>query len=360
MLVAAVLGPEQREHRELEVVGLPAHELDDAVELTVRQTEGAVQRLFGDRAQGISLAPAPEGEPVGSDDAGSGVMSRRHLVMLLVLSAIWGASFLFIKVGVRDYEPSTLVFLRVLLAALTLAPIAAVLSALGGLTASWKELAVMGALNSAIPFWLLSFGETRIDSGLSAVLQAAAPIFTVLLAIRLDPSQRATGTRLLGVVVGFLGVALLVGAQSGGDVVAALAIVATAACYAAGALYGGRRLAHLPPIGMALGTMLAASILIAPAGLVQLPDSTPHWKATASVVVLGVVGTGLAYILYFGIIVGAGASRAILVTYLVPAMALLYGALFLDETITAVALGGLALVLAGVALGTGAVQRLRV
>lgn len=285
-------------------------------------------------------------------------MSRRHVVMLLALSAIWGASFLFIKVGVRDYDPSTLVFFRVLLAALTLVPIAAALGLLGGLAASWKELAVMGALNSAVPFWLLSWGETRIDSGLTAVLQAAAPIFTVLLAIRIDPSQRATGTRLLGVLVGFLGVALLVGAQRGGDVIAALAIVATAACYAAGALYGGRRLTHLPPIGMALGTMIAATVLVAPAGLARFPDATPHWKATASVLVLGVVGTGLAYILYFGIIQGAGASRAILVTYLVPAMALLYGALFLDEAITAVALGGLALVLAGVALGTGGVRRM--
>jgi drug/metabolite transporter (DMT)-like permease len=287
-------------------------------------------------------------------------MSRRHLAMLLALSAIWGASFLFIKVGVRDYEPSSLVFLRVLSAALTLAPIAVVTGALAGLLSSWRQLTTMAVLNTVVPFWLLSFGETRLDSGLAAVLQAAAPIFTVLLAIHYDPTQRVTGMRLLGVLVGFLGVALLVGVQRGGDVVAALAIVLTALCYAAGALYGGRRLSHLPPIGMALGTMVVASILIAPVGLLQLPDADPHWKATASILVLGVVGTGLAYILYFGIIQGAGASRAILVTYLVPAMALVYGAVFLDEAVTAVAVVGLALVLAGVALGTGATTHARV
>jgi drug/metabolite transporter (DMT)-like permease len=287
------------------------------------------------------------------------VMSRRHLLMLLALSAVWGASFLFIKVGVRDYEPSTLVFLRVLLAALTLLPIAAAVRALTGLSEAWKPLVVMGALNSAIPFWLLSYGETRVDSGLAAVIQAAAPIFTVLIAIRYDPSQRATGARLAGVALGFLGVALLVGAQRGGDVPAALAIVLTALCYAAGALYGGRRLAHLPPIGMAFGTMVAATSLIAPAALLQLPEETPGWKSTVSIVVLGIVGTGLAYIFYFAIILGAGASKAILVTYLVPAMALLYGAVVLDEPVTAVALGGLALVLAGVALGTGAVGTVR-
>ena len=276
-------------------------------------------------------------------------MSRRHLVMLLALSAVWGASFLFIKVGVRDYEPSTLVFFRVLLAALTLLPIALAVRALTGLPGAWKPLVVMGVLNSAVPFWLLSYGETRVDSGLAAVIQAAAPIFTVLIAIRYDPSQRATGMRLAGIVLGFVGVALLVGAQRGGDVVAALAIVLTALCYAAGALYGG----------MAFGTMVAATVLIAPAALLQLPDETPGWKSTASIVVLGVVGTGLAYIFYFAIILGAGASRAILVTYLVPAMALLYGAVFLDEAVTAVALGGLALVLGGVALGTGAVGTVR-
>jgi drug/metabolite transporter (DMT)-like permease len=119
--------------------------------------------------------------------------------MLLALAAIWGASFLFIKVAVRDFEPATLVFGRVLLAALTLLPIALATTGLGGLRRSWLGLAVMGALNSAIPFWLLSFGETRLDSGLTAVIQAAAPIFTVLIALRYDPSQRAAGSRLAGV-----------------------------------------------------------------------------------------------------------------------------------------------------------------
>jgi drug/metabolite transporter (DMT)-like permease len=285
-----------------------------------------------------------------------GAMSRRHLAMLLVLAMIWGASFLFIKVGVRDFEPATLVFLRVLLAALTLLPIVVLTTGLGGLRGSWRRLGIMGLLNSALPFWLLSYGETRLDSGLTAVIQAAAPIFTVLIAVRYDPSQRVTGARLVGVLVGFGGVALLVGAQRGGDFVAALAVAATAACYAMGALYGGRRLAHLPPIEMSFGAMIAATALSAPAGLLQLPGETAGWKPVASVVLLGVVGTGLAYILYFGLILGVGASKAILVTYLVPALALVYGAVFLDEEVTALALGGLVLILLGVAFGTGSVR----
>jgi drug/metabolite transporter (DMT)-like permease len=283
-------------------------------------------------------------------------MSRRHLLMLLALGAIWGASFLFIKVGVRDFEPSTLVLFRVALGALTLLPIAFLTTGLGTLRGSWGALFVMGALNCVAPFWLLSFAETRIDSGLAAVIQAAAPIFTVLLALRFDHSQRVGGLRLVGLVIGFAGVTLLVGAQQGGELVAALAVAGCALCYAAGVLYGGRRLSHLPPVTMALGTMITATLLIAPLGLLQLPSEAPGWKSTASVVALGTVGSGLAYILYFAIVLGAGASRAILITYLVPGMALVYGAIFLDEEVTLVALAGLALVLVGIALGTGGVR----
>ena len=284
-------------------------------------------------------------------------MSRRDALLLLLLSGIWGASFLLIKVGVHELEPATLVFFRVLLAALTLLPLAIGRGALGALRGHWGPLLVMAALNSAIPFWLLSFGETRIDSGLAAVIQAAAPIWTVVLARWIDPTQRVRGLRLAGVAVGFLGVALLVGAQSGGQLVGALAVLLTAVCYAAGVLFGGRRLAAVPALPLALGTMALATLLVAPAGLLQLPDAVPSAGVVAAVVALGVVGTGLAYIVYFGLMQTAGASRAILVTYLVPAMALVYGAVLLDEQVTAVALAGLALVLAGVALGTGAVRR---
>jgi drug/metabolite transporter (DMT)-like permease len=276
--------------------------------------------------------------------------------MLLVLGAIWGASFLFIKVGVRDYAPATFVLGRTALGALTLLPIALLTSGFGPLRGRWRALVVMGALNSAIPFWLLSFAETRIDSGLAAIIQASAPIFTVLLAARIDPSQRVTGLRLVGVLVGFAGVVLLVGAQEGGELVAAVAVVLVALCYAGGVLYGGRALSDMPPVAMAFGTMLTATILIAPLGLAQLPSEAPGWKSTVSLILLGTLGSGIAYIIYFRILLEAGASQAILITYLVPAMALIYGALFLDEAITAVALAGLALVLAGIALGTGNVR----
>lgn len=287
-------------------------------------------------------------------------MSRRHLIMLLALAAIWGASFMLIKIGVRELEPSTLVFLRVSLATLTLLPIVLLTGGFGGLRRSWRGLLVLGSLNSSVPFWLLSFGETRIDSGLSAVIQAGAPIFTALLALRYDHSQRVTGLRLAGLIVGLGGVALLVGHERGGQLVGALAVTVTGLCYAASSIYAGRALGHLEPAATGFGAMVAATILAAPAGIVQAPSELPSAKVILSVAVLGIVGTGLAYILYFGLIRGVGASKAILVTYLVPAIALVYGALFLDEQVTVVALAGLGLVLVGVTLGTGNLTRRRV
>ena len=249
---------------------------------------------------------------------------------------------------------------RVGLAALTLIPVVLIALGLRGMLAEfrrhWLPLFVVGALNAAVPFWLLSWSETRLDSGLAAIIQAAAPIFVALLALRFVPSERVTGWRLVGLLVGFAGVGLLVGVQKGGDVVAALAVVVTALCYAGSILYAGRRLRGVQPMVIALGTTLSATLLMAPAGISQAPSSAPSAETIVAVVVLAVVCSAIAYILYFAIMAGAGASRAILVTYLVPAMAVFYGAIFLSEPVTVSSLVGLALILAGVALGTGAVS----
>jgi drug/metabolite transporter (DMT)-like permease len=292
-------------------------------------------------------------------------MTRRHLIMLFVLAALWGASFMFIKIGDRELHPFTLVGFRMALGALTLVPI--VLATLGRrqtlaeLRAAAGPLIVTGLVNSAIPILSITWAETRIDSGLTAVIQASAPLFTALLALRFSREESVRGLRLAGLVVGFPGVALLVGGKPSGELVAGLAVVFAAFCYAAAGLYTGRKLRGVSPLVIALGSLTAAALATLPIGLFQLPSHVTGWKVTASMLALGIAGTGLAYILYYGLISGAGASRAILITYLVPTFAVVYGAVLLGESVTAATIGGLALVLAGVALGTGAlrVARLR-
>jgi drug/metabolite transporter (DMT)-like permease len=280
--------------------------------------------------------------------------------MLLGLSAIWGSSFMFIKVGVRQLEPSTLVAGRLVLATLTLVVIVASRTplrvAVRQIRAHLGAFFFVALLNSVVPVWLLAWGETRIDSGLAALLQACAPLFTALLAVFFFRSERVSGRRLVGVLVGFGGVALLVGAVPSGSVLGALAVVLTGFCYAASSLAGGRFLTAVRPATIAFGTTTIAALISLPFGLAQLPGSVPGWKVIGSVVALGVVGLGVAYVLYFALITGAGASRAILVTYLVPPMALFYGATVLDESLKLSDLLGLALILAGVTLGTGAMR----
>jgi drug/metabolite transporter (DMT)-like permease len=280
-------------------------------------------------------------------------VTRRDALLLLLLSSIWGASFLFIKVGVGALEPSVVVLGRLVFGALLLLALLPGRGGLAPLRGHLVPIAMLGALNNAVPFWLLGFAETRLDSGLTAVIQAAAPIFTVILASRVDVTQRVTGVRLIGVVTGFLGVALLVGVQSGGDLVAALAVIGVALCYAVSVLYAGLTVRGIPALQVSLGQLTCASVLMAPLGLTQLPGEMPAAKVWLSVLALGLLGSGVAYLLYFAIIASAGASRAILVTYLVPAFALVYGAVILHEPVTVVSLAGLALVLVGTALATG-------
>jgi drug/metabolite transporter (DMT)-like permease len=286
---------------------------------------------------------------------------RKPLPLLVLLALIWGSSFMFIKVAVRDLAPSTLILGRLGLASLTLALV--VPYALGrratseGLRSHWRALVLVGLVNTALPFWLLSWGETRLDSGLASIIQASVPIFNALIAFGFFHEQRVTGRKLAGVLIGFVGVALLVGAQPHGKILAAVAVVGMAVCYACGGLLTRRLLAAAPPQVTALGTTLVAAVAAIPGGVAQA--SAPSWGAAASVAMLGVVGTAFAYLLFFTIIARAGAAYASLVTYLVPPVALAYGAIFLGERFGVVAFAGLALIFAGVALGTGSRLLLR-
>jgi drug/metabolite transporter (DMT)-like permease len=267
---------------------------------------------------------------------------------------------MFIKVAVREVTPGEVVFGRVLVGTLALLPAVPFLSDWGRTWAAlrrfWWPLLLLGVFNAALPFWLLAWSEKKLDSGLAAVLQASMPLFTALFAYVFTHSERVTGARFAGVVVGFLGVLLLVGVQPRGDVLSALAVLLTAVLYAGSSVYAGVRLREAPVMVTSLGALAFATLAVLPLGLAELPDEVPSWKTIGSIVALGAAGLSVAYLLYFSLIAGSGAPYAALVTYLVPALALIYGGVFLDEAVTASAVGGLALILAGVALGTGTVR----
>jgi drug/metabolite transporter (DMT)-like permease len=280
--------------------------------------------------------------------------------MLLGLAALWGASFMFIKVAVRELSPATLIVGRLGLAAITLGLLVPFVVGTRETARQLREnagwLIAVALLNTAIPFWLLSWGETRIDSGLASIIQASVPIFNAVIAFVAFREVRVTGVRLLGVAVGFVGVALLVGAQPQGKVLGALAVVGMAFCYGVGGLMTGRYLKPVRPIVVAFASTAIATLVALPVGVAEAPGRMPGWKTIGSVIALGIPGTALAYLLFFGLITGAGAAYASLVTYLIPPIALAYGAIFLGERFGAAAFGGLALILAGVALGTGGVR----
>jgi drug/metabolite transporter (DMT)-like permease len=287
-------------------------------------------------------------------------VSRRYTIMLVTVALLWGASFMLIKVAVRELAPATLIMGRIGIGALTLALIVPVMvggrATVAAIRANAGWLVVVGVVNVALPFWLLSWGETKIESGLASIIQGAVPIFNAVVAFGFFRDVRVTGRRLLGVGVGFVGVALLVGAQPHGKVLGALAVVGMALCYAVGQLFAARHLAAVPPPVVALATTGVAAIVALPAGIVQAPHHVPHWKTIGAVLALGIPLTGIAFLIFYAIIAGAGAAFASLVTYLVPPIALAYGAIFLHEHFGFAAFGGLALILAGVALGSGTMR----
>ena len=288
---------------------------------------------------------------------------NRYAPMLLLLAAVWGASYLFIKVAVEEIEPAPMMAVRTLLAAAVL--VGYLLWRLGwantraDLRAAWRHCAVLGVLNAALPFWLIAWGEQHIDSGLAAVVQASVPIFNAMIALRVLPHERLSGTRALGLAVGILGVAVVTGIHPGGGwwaVAGALAVVASSLSYASAGVYGQLAVSDTAGPVLAAGSMLVGGLILLPFAVLQLPNSTPGWEAVSSLLALTLLGTALAQLVLFRILALHGSARLSLVTYLMPGFAIVYGAAILDEEISVTMLGGLALILAGVALASGALR----
>jgi len=223
---------------------------------------------------------------------------------------------------------------------------------------AWRPGLVLAALNAAIPFTLIAWGERWVDSGTAAVANSSVPIFLALLAFFFVPSEASTGWRLVGVLLGLVGVAILAGVHPQGGWHGTLgigAIVVASVSYAAANLYAGRRMGAGGPV-LAAVSMSLAFVLLLPLALATLPSHAPSWKSVGSGAALGLLGTAIAQILSYRMIRIYGSSRSVLVAYMLPAFALLYGAVFLNESVTLQKLAGLALISGGVALGTGAVR----
>jgi drug/metabolite transporter (DMT)-like permease len=281
--------------------------------------------------------------------------------MLLVLSVLWGGSFFFAKVALGELPPLTVALARVGIAALVLALLVVATGASRAfIEAPWGAFLAMGALNNAIPFTLIFWGQTAIASGLAAILNATTPLFTLVLAHVLTPDEKLNARKLAGLLAGLAGVVLLVGPDAitgsalgaiGPELLGQAAVLAAAISYAFAGIFG-RRFRALPPLVPAAGQVSAATVLVVPVVLaIDRPWTLPVPGAVTwgALVALALLCTVLAYILYFRILRTAGATNLLLVTMLIPATALLLGALVLDERIAAhqvLGFGGIALGLA--------------
>ncbi len=285
-------------------------------------------------------------------------MDRRAWALLLILGAIWGASYLFIKIGIRDLSPANVAWARVLLAAAVLTPLAVGRSRHGipNLRRRIPMLTLVAATQVAGPFVLIAAGEQAISSSLAGILISSAPLFTALLAIRFDPEERSTGLRLVGVGLGLAGVALLLGVDlsgSGSELLGGAALLLAGLGYATSALLAKRHFGDSEPLSIAASVMVVSAILLAPFGLASLPGSAPGLGPAAAVAALGILGTGIAFAFFYSLIRSVGPARTYIVTYIAPGFAVFYGALFLDERISPATIAGLALILGGSWLAAG-------
>ncbi len=285
------------------------------------------------------------------------------LVDFVLLAAIWGASFMFMRTAAQEMGPLAAAGLRVTVAALFLLPILLFKGLGGALRKHWKITLSVGVLNSALPFVCFTYALLSITTGLSAILNATVPLFGAVIAW-LWLKDRPSGSRMLGLAVGFIGVTMLAwdkasfkpdanGLSTGWAV---LACLLACLCYGTAASVAKRYMAGLPSLVSATGSQIGASIALIPLTVLYWPSHAPSLQAWGAVLVLGVVCTGLAYILYFRLIERAGPARALAVTFAIPAFAVFYGVLLLGESITAWMVICALVIIAGTTLSTGLIK----
>ena len=284
-------------------------------------------------------------------------MTRKGWLLFISMSVIWGIPYLFIKIAVQELDPSVLVFARVGIAAAILLPVAAHRKVLRPLRERWLVVAALACVQVVGPFLLISFGEQHIASSLTSLLIAADPLLVVLFALPFDPSERVSGLRLVGLLIGMGGVVTLLGLDVGGDaqrLLGAALVLLAAAGYAASALLIKRpTIAALPILGVVTVMCISATVVLFPLAVTRLPNKVPDMQVLVSLLVLGSICTALAYLLYFALVAEVGASRGTVITYVNPAVAVLLGVTLLGEPLDAAIIIGFLLIIVGCWLSTG-------
>jgi drug/metabolite transporter (DMT)-like permease len=281
-------------------------------------------------------------------------MTRRSWLTLIVTAAVWGSSYMFIKVALDDFSEGAIVCLRTALGALLLLSFAARRRVLSDLRGRVKWMAIIACVQVIGPFLLITYGETRISSSLTAILISVVPIFTALLALRFDHAERSHGWALVGIVVGIVGVAMLFGLDLSGSrdqLTGGVMMLAAALGYAISWMLVKHKLAGAAPEAVAGGTMVVAAVATLPLLIAAPPAEAPSLDALASLLALGAGGTGVAFVLYYTLIAEVGPARASMVGYVAPGFSIVYGVVLLGESLTLAAVGGLVLILAGSWLG---------
>jgi drug/metabolite transporter (DMT)-like permease len=281
-------------------------------------------------------------------------MDRRSWILMLLLASFWGASYMFIEIALRGLSPAAIAFTRIALASAVLAPIAWHQGAFRDLRGRGRWLVATAAVQVAGPFWLIAAGQQEIASALAGILVSSAAIFTVVLAIWFDHEERATGMRLAGVFLGFAGVVVLFGldlSASWWALLGGAAVLLAGLGYAAGGLLIKHRFSDVKPLGLVSAVMFWSAVLLLPAAVLGAPSEVPEIGPIAAVTVLGVLGTGISFVIFYWLIAHIGPAKTMLVSYIAPGFAVVYGATLLDEDITVGTIIGLALILLGSWLG---------
>ena len=280
-------------------------------------------------------------------------MTRRGAVLFAAMGVIWGLPYLLIKVAIDELNPSTLVLARTALATVILLPVALARGRLPEVLRSWRPVVAFAVVEIMAPWLLLGVAEQHLSSSLTALLIAGVPLVGAVLAVATRSDDRLDGRRVAGLLLGFAGVAALVGFEvGGGDVGAVLAVAVVAVCYAVGPLILSRWLSHLPGLGVITLSLALTALVYLPLGLAQAPSSWPSTKVVLAVCGLAVVCTAVAFLVFFALIAEIGPTRSTVITYINPAVAVLLGVTLLDEDFTVAAAIGFVLILAGSVLAT--------